>query len=524
MIKVEKSQSCLKAGQNALTSHDYKAAHSIAMKRLYEDNTDPAPYYLLANIALEHGNTSKAEELFERAATLGKENSLYVSSFAKVLSLRGNIDQARIENEKAAALPVTNAHVADSIGVVFSRTGFHDKAISFYEKAISLDPRPDNFHYNKAASLMFMGNFPAAKEAYEAAITRNPENVKAYSSIVMLEKQSGEENKLKDLYALFERQKDCPDSLLQIGHAIAKTLEDLGKYEESLDWLHKAKHRKHQELNYNLNKYFDIFEAARKSFEKTVPLDNTSKESPIFIVGLPRTGTTLVDRIISSHPEVTSCGELNFIARLIKDATGTQSRLVMDDKTLQAAAEVKLEKLGRIYWDNAKPLRRNKSRMTDKMPLNFFYLGLIHRIFPKAKIVCLRRNAMDSCLSNYRQLFSTSYSYYNYTLSLDDTAQYYRRFDSLMNYWADNIPEENFMQIEYENIVFDQENQTRALLEFCDLSWNEACMRFHENEAPVSTASSVQVRQPLYSGSIGRWKRYGDKLDVLRSALGDLVT
>ena len=135
--------------------------------------------------------------------------------------------------------------------------------------------------------------------------------------------------------------------------------------------------------------------------------------------------------------------------------------------------------------------------------------------------MCIRDR--DSCLSNFRQLFSTKYSYYNYTFDLEDTAWFYRQFDDLMAHWRETLPKDRFMEVRYEDIVFDQENQTRRMLDFCGLDWDDACMRFHENAAPVSTASSVQVRQPLYSGSIGRWKKYGDKLDVLKAALGDLA-
>jgi hypothetical protein len=130
---------------------------------------------------------------------------------------------------------------------------------------------------------------------------------------------------------------------------------------------------------------------------------------------------------------------------------------------------------------------------------------------------------MDSCLSNYRQLLTVQHSYYHYTYDLADTAAFYRQFDDLMACWREHLPADRFMEVRYEDIIHDQEGETRRLLEFCGLDWEEACLRFHENEAPVSTASSVQVRQPLYSNSIGRWKRYGKKLDTLREALGDLA-
>jgi hypothetical protein len=157
------------------------------------------------------------------------------------------------------------------------------------------------------------------------------------------------------------------------------------------------------------------------------------------------------------------------------------------------------------------------------MPLNFFYAGLIHRALPNAQIVALRRGAMDSCLSNYRQLLTVQHSYYGYTYDLEQTAAFYRRFDDLMAHWREHLPDDRFIEVYYEDMVHAQEEQTRRLLDFCRLDWDEACLRFHENAAPVSTASSVQVRQPLYSDSIGRWKRYGDKLDILKAALGDLA-
>jgi hypothetical protein len=155
------------------------------------------------------------------------------------------------------------------------------------------------------------------------------------------------------------------------------------------------------------------------------------------------------------------------------------------------------------------------------MPLNFLYCGLIHQALPNARIVVLRRNPMDSCLSNYRQLLTTQQAYYAYTYSLDATAQFYCLFNELIAHWERVLPSNRFLQIRYEDIVFDQRNQTERLLTFCDLEWEEACLNFHQNEAPVSTASSVQVRKPLYSGSIGRWQRYGGALDELEQILRD---
>jgi hypothetical protein len=291
-----------------------------------------------------------------------------------------------------------------------------------------------------------------------------------------------------------------------------------------LKWLKKAKYGKLSSLDRSQFDYDGMYSAAKQTFLKeTQRSTSVSEAAPIFIFGLPRTGTTLVDRIISSHRDVTAAGELNAFAGLIKAGAQTRSNLVMDADTLLAGGGLDLPEIGRAYINDTRALARGAPRMTDKMPLNFFYAGLIHRALPNARMIVLRRGAMDSCLSNYRQLFTVQYSYYNYTYDLGHTAQFYKKFHGLMAHWRDVLPPDRFMDVQYEDIVFDQENQTRKLLEFCDLSWDEACMRFHENKAPVSTASSVQVRQKLYSGSIGRWKKYGADLDGLKRALGELA-
>ena len=158
-------------------------------------------------------------------------------------------------------------------------------------------------------------------------------------------------------------------------------------------------------------------------------------------------------------------------------------------------------------------------RSIDKMPLNFFYAALIHRALPNAKIICLRRGALDACLSNYRQLFATTFSYYNYTYDLLDTGRYYIEFDSLVRHWRETLPATRYREVRYEDVVEHTEREARALVEFCGLDWNPACLAFHENAAPVATASSVQVRRPIYRTSLERWRKYEAEIAPLKKLL-----
>ena len=514
----------LKEGLKQIALQNYKLVHKQALDMIKSDVSDAVPYCLLATLAEFHGNHIKACELFERAAALDPQCPIYQAYHGMALTTLGHQNLARAAADRAAEQPIDDAFIADTIGVIYSRTGFHEKALSFFEKAVALNQAPANFHYNLAASQQILGNLELAEAAYFEALSRDPKAFWAWSSLVELKRQSEERNHLPALTSLFDEISDDADAALHLGHAIAKTLEDMGRYEESLDWLHKAKRGKRSTLRIRSVPYENIFEAAKITASKLSVIGaNVTDAAPIFIVGLPRTGTTLIERILSSHTQVTAGGELNVFPGLINEVVRTQSNMVMNCETLMQANKLNLAEIGQAYIESTRDLTGGSARITDKMPLNFFYAGLIHRSLPNARIVALRRGAMDSCLSNYRQLLTAPGSFYQYTYDLKDIAAYYGFFDDLMAHLRKHLPNDRFLEIHYEGIVHDQENQTRRLLDFCGLNWEGACLRFHENPAPVSTASSVQVRRPLYSDSIGRWKRYGDKLNILKEALGDLA-
>ncbi|NNE56628.1 MAG: sulfotransferase family protein [Hellea sp.] len=512
----------ISGGLAALSKGHYKPVHERCIAAIQTDHLNPVPFFLLGVIALDHKNFLKALELFEKAEMMDPKQVYNPAYAAKTLSLLRRPGAAKICADRAAKLTIKDGYIADQIGVVYSRTGFHELAIKLFLQAVSHKNPHANSFYNLGASELFLGHFENAKQAYSNALKRDENHYGALASMIALEKQTEDNHRLDQLKDLYDRLADNEDAAHQLGHTIAKTLEDLGHYDESLGWLQKAKSVKREKFAYDRNLGKKMFEAAKTTIGATSITPN-SETTPLFVVGMPRTGTTLVDRILSSHSKVVSAGELNFFAEIIKSETGTSSNMVMDGETFDAARNLDLVNAAYTYLDRVEARLGTCAYFVDKMPLNFFYAGLIHKAFPNARIVALRRGAMDSCLSNYRQLLSVQESFYNYTFDLEDTAFFYRQFDDLMRHWREHLPAGRFMEIHYEDIVFDQENQTRKLLKFCGLEFEEACLRFHENAAPVSTASSVQVRQPLYSGSIGRWKKYGDKLNGLRTALGDLA-
>jgi hypothetical protein len=311
------------------------------------------------------------------------------------------------------------------------------------------------------------------------------------------------------------------DAELHLCHALAKHSENAGQYADSFSLLQRGKRRKRASLRYSIEDDAALFEAVRQAatpeFLRAASGGFASRE-PIFIVGMPRTGTTLIERILSSHSSVFAAGELSDFSLAVKRAARTPSKLVLDPPTIRAAGNLDFSALGQAYIESTRPRTGHTPHFIDKMPLNFLYVGLIHRALPNAKIIGVRRNALDTCLSNYRQLFATSFPYYNYAYELLDVGRFYLLFDELMHYWRAQLGDRYF-QVHYEAVVSDTEREAKRLLEFCELPWEAACLRFHENTAPVATASSVQVRQPIYRTSMERWRKYERELAPLRELL-----
>lgn len=519
-LNAQIAQEPLEVAERHLSKGAFREAHALCLQVIQGDPRAARAWFLLGVLAAEHGNHHKAAELFERATILEPGSARAHAHLGRTLVALNHQDAARQAADRAAALDPRDALTLDTIGVVYSRTGFHERAADFFEKAYALEPKNASLAYNLASARQFIGDFTGAETAYAAALTLDPGYYKAWSSRVALSKQTPDHNFIAELEALFEPDQEDPDPALHIGHALAKSYEDLGDHPASLSWLNRAKAGKRRQLAYDYADDESIFTAAAETARGVK--GGFPSDEPIFVVGLPRTGTTLVDRILSSHRHVTSAGELSNFALIAKRMADTSSNRVLDAETLQAASRLDLAALGEAYIDSTRPLTRPGGRFVDKMPLNAIYAGLIHRALPNARIVCLRRGAMDSVLSNYRQLFATGFSYYNYAYDLAETARYYVLFDRLVAHWRETLPPDRFTEIAYENLIADQEGETRRLLAFCGLDWDERCLAFHENPNPVATASSVQVRSPLHAGSIGRWRRYGQAVEpalaVLRTA------
>jgi tetratricopeptide (TPR) repeat protein len=465
-------------------------------------------------IAATQRRMGAALEFIEKATALAPSRADYVAQQARCLALLHHDEQARAAADRALALGPADALTLDTLGVVFSRLGDHRRAVDLFRAAVAQNPDHAGHAYNLAASLRFLGDFAAAEQAYEDAIRANPRLYRAHSALSGLHRQTRTRNHIERLEGLLAEAIGDVDGELHLRHALAKEYEDLGELSLAFEQLCRGKQRKRAALAYNLDQDRKLFATIERSFGPDTLARASAGDSnpaPIFVIGMPRTGTTLVERILSSHPDVTSAGELQDFALCVKQLAGTPTRRVLDPETVECSATIDPAALGRAYLERTRRFVESSVHFIDKMPLNFLYVGLIHRALPQAKIVCLRRHPMDTCLSNFRQLFAVDFSYYNYAYDLGDIADYYVLFDRLMTHWAQVMPGA-MLEVQYESLVAEQERETRRLLEFCGLAWDPRCLAFEANDAPVATASAVQVREKLNSASVGRWRRYGDLL------------
>jgi tetratricopeptide (TPR) repeat protein len=504
------------AARAALTRGDMAGVRRFATALVERAPAEPEGPFLLGLAEAAAGRVSVAVAHLEHAIALAPRGE-YRAQLARLLLLtRRDAEAAAVLAAVETDLP-DDALSRDTIGCAYARLGNHHAALPHFDLAVQLAPKQTDFRYNRAATLSFLGRTDEADAELEALIALAPHDARAHHLLSGLRRQTTARNHISRLRATSAQARPGRDRLL-LGYALAKELEDIGEAQDAFAALAAANGEHRRALPYSFARdaaVFDAIEAHWTVSAGAVP-GAPNDPAPIFVIGMPRTGTTLVDRILSSHPDVESAGELQALPLAVKAAAGTRTRTVLDPDTIAAAARANPAVIGDRYLERARPHRRtDRPRFIDKFPGNFHYAGLIARALPAATIVCLRRHPLDTVLSNFRNLFAVGSPYYDYSYDLLDIAAYYVRFDRLMAIWRELMPG-RVLELRYEALVADQEGETRRLLGHCGLDWSDRCLDFHTNAAPVSTPSAAQVRRPIYGDSVARWRAHADALAPAR--------
>jgi tetratricopeptide (TPR) repeat protein len=492
----------------------------IAVQLLPLASNHPGVHSMVGVACLELRQPDAAIDCLRKAADLDPARADLATLLAKAFSVAGLHGKALDAADRALLLNPDDPMALDTLGMICIRAQAHAKAATTFREAASLAPDNAQVRFNLATALVGLGEFDAAEAALEECIALAPTYWNPHLSVAQLRHQTSQRNHLYRLLPLLSHNAENLDARVYLNMALAKEYEDLAEYSVAFEHLLQAKTAARHRLHYAADEDERLFDLLMRGFPGAPPMRlGDPSEEPIFVMGMPRSGTTLVERILSSHPDVHGAGELQNFAEALQRVSGHDGSFIADPSAMATLQRLDWNQLGADYIASTRPATGHTPRFVDKLPHNFLFIGFIAQALPNSRIVCLRRNPVDTCLSNFRQLFEADSPHFGYSFDLLDTGRYYLLFDRLMKHWQRVFPG-RILEVGYEDLIESQESTTRSLLAFCGLSWHQACLGFDKNSAPVSTLSASQVRMPIYRSAAGRWKRYATQLEPLLELLG----
>jgi len=470
-------------------------------------------WHTASHLMMKLGNAAAALAAIERALSVDPEKIEWYLQRAMCLARLGRIDELKPAVQALSERKMKSAYQMSSLGMLLTQLGSREAAADLYKQAAELEPDDSRNYYNLACLQRSLGELAAAEENYDVAIRLNSADYESYKIRSELRPQTKERNHVKELEQVLTGNLQDDRGWVQVSYALAKELEDLGEAERSFKHLKAGSDRRRKLMKYEVDRDLETIDAIKRTFDRGV-LENAEpgceNPEPIFILGMPRTGTTLVERILASHSDVFAAGELNNFAAQLMTMMRAQNvdKKISRDQMVESSAQLDFQRLGESYIASTRPFTGNSKRFIDKMPLNYLYVGLIHLAMPNATIINLQRDPMDTCYAIYKQLFVDAYPF---SYDLEELARYFVAYHRLMQHWNEVLPGV-IHTIQYEELVDDIEDKTRQMLGACNLDWQAQCLKFYENKEASTTASTAQIRRPVYKSSVGKWKDYEEYL------------
>lgn len=475
---------------------------------------------MLGRIALAARRHADAEKLFRRAIELAPDFSGALMDLARLLREQNRFDEALECCGRVVDLEPRNAQAHFQLAATLAPAGLTYRAIDSYRRALELQPKFAGAHLGLGHVLKTVGRQDEAIAAYRECIRLKPDNGESYWSLANLKLYRLGDEAIAAMATSLKRDDLTNQSRVNFLYAMAKAFEDRGAFSRAWEYYEQGNGMQRRLEKYDPVQTEVLHDAVIEVFDAALLREKggagNPDGSPIFIIGLPRSGSTLIEQILASHSEVEGTSELPYVGRV---ATSLNRNRVDGINYPEAVRELSAEHfhaLGAEYLELAGMHRiEGRPRFVDKMPNNFPAVGFLHLILPNAAIIDARRHPMDSCLSCFRQLFARGQTF---TYDLLDIGEYFLEYERMMDHWNEVLPGK-VLTVQYEALVEDFEAQTRRLLAHCGLAFEDACLRFFDTDRPVRTASSEQVRQPIHSRSIGFWRNYEDRLGQLKEVL-----
>ena len=475
-------------------------------------------WHSASHLAYKARNLRMAIAAIDRALELRPGTVDWILHKARCLGQQGAFVRVSELIEPLRQQSLKSGWQCATLGLLLSRMEQQEAALEQYQRALELEPDVGQHYYNVASVLRFLGRFDEAEAALSSAIALDPKDYDAYKLRSDLRAWSTTQNHVKQLRELIEAGVESPRGEVQLCYALSKELEDIEEHQAAFRVLKRGADQRRRHMRYDVGGDIETMAEIAKVYEAEKFSDEQPgclSTEPVFIIGMPRTGTTLAERILASHSQVFAAGELNnFAGEMIKHVGRRDlGKLAM----VSASTGLDFGKLGQAYIDSTRPQTGHTPHFIDKLPLNFLYAGLIKLALPAAKIVHLQRHPLDTCYAIYKTLFQDAYPF---SYELNELGRYYVAYAQLMRHWETCLGD-SLYTLSYEDLVLDTESVARGMLQYCELAWEPSCLDFHLSKAATSTASASQVRQPVYQSSVSKWKHYQQELQPLIRVLQD---
>jgi len=490
----------------------YKNAISIK-------NEYPNAHYNLGNALLSIKKYDAAIKHFESAVIFSPKFAQAFYNLGVANKLLQKDFEAGVNFDKALAIKPNYAEAANQRGIIFQNSGDFENAIKYYQKSLAVNPQLADAYNNIGLAKKELNSMDSAIIYFEKALSVDPNYADAYYNLSLFKQHTLSKEQVVKMQLLLSNENVSESNLITINFALANANEDLGNTNKFFNYLNEGNRLRKKELNYSFTTsqklfsiIYEIFAIGSNSINKSLPYKTPAKR-PIFILGLPRSGTSLVEQIISSHKNVYGAGELSTLKELYSPILESKLSNTEDKKIL---SKKNLTLIREKYLDSLNHLNTPANIITDKTPANFQHIGLIFSILPEAKVIHLNRDPRAICWSIYKSKWSGNG--YGFSYNIDDLVKYYSLYSKLMDYWHKKFPGQIY-DICYEDLTTNQEQETKKLLEHCELDWDENCLNFHKNKRAVKTASSLQVREKMYQGSSEAWIKYESHIKPLIDGL-----
>ncbi|HKY91142.1 MAG TPA: sulfotransferase, partial [Nevskiaceae bacterium] len=501
----------------------YEEAEAIYRAILQRDPRNLEAMRLLALIAMQFEHYGQAEQLLLRAVEIAPDYLAAWTDLARAQLERFDLAAARASIERAAQLNPRSASVQVQRANVQARSGAHEDAAATYRRAAELNPASPAPWLGLGNTLKTIGRQAEAIEAYRRAIALRPEHSEAWWSLSNLKTLRFTDAEVEAMRSQLASGKLADEARVQFSFALAKALEDRGEYAPAFELYAAANRMRRAREQYDPVQTEVIHERIRAVFDVAFLARHAgagdADPAPIFVVGLPRSGSTLIEQILGSHSQVDATHELPEAGRLVQRINRERKDRLAYPEAVRDLDRDGWAALGRAYLDETRKYRRGAPRFVDKMPNNFASIGLLALALPNARFINARRHPLDTCLSCYRQLFARGQPF---TYDLVELGEYYLEYEKMIAHWQAVLPG-RVLDVQYEDVVADLDGQARRLLDHCGLPFEDACLRFWETERAIRTASSEQVRLPIYDSSVGYWRHYERELapliEILRPVL-----